>query len=784
MDRAAGNNTPSAPQEGFDLPWPTLPTSPFSAPPPPRPSAATISLSPPTRYVSTLTASGAFSQGRQQQVSSDVWHPFSSQPAQTVQIAPRMPPPPPHVTTQQSACGFSTSCFRLTSVQPHSPSLFSWANHYQHELSSQLPPLCHPRRLSRAYQSPGHYEGFAPCAHAHHQAARPPCGPPLGHFPGNPHMHTSVPMYSPLPPQHGSYYSLPTSPTLQQRFLPTEQPARRQLSHVSPQEVSQLCPQFFPPLRAPRVLPQPMTPFPPPQASFQPNSMPRLYPQLASQFASHQFSHLSSQPFTPLVSSSSALPCSCITTHVSPRVTAAQPHSSQPLCHQTAASQPPDAQIYLTSEAYCEPERTITCVHNSPSFSNASQQLPVSHPQPPLSVCQQHICSTATQPSLQARPTCSFSQVSTSPPSISNSAAISVAPSCSLTVQLNLTALPAPPPAAQAPRQPKSSRGPKSAKNAPKTTIKSQKPAKASTSRASKSSKQEPAKSKRSESRKSRAKKAVPVSTEVGSDILVVPTPPDKDGHGDVEIGEQVVEVEASDPEEMQVYVDFVKHFKSHHLKLGYCLEDIVQQVAIRYRERVSLQRMKDFEELLLQKDSYAPLMNILTVWMKDTARASGSEDILMLPTTSIYPFREWKQKRKQKTLVNITITLRLEEEFSKRKSHTPAELQKLAFSLGVDKEYVKNWFYNRRRKEKAMDKKLAGKEEDTCTVTESNTGASDAVLFPGPMASASSSGKIPSMFYDITVEVPSIHPRDIISPDRAKCVLTNSEGADVCVSV
>ena len=234
----------------------------------------------------------------------------------------------------------------------------------------------------------------------------------------------------------------------------------------------------------------------------------------------------------------------------------------------------------------------------------------------------------------------------------------------------------------------------------------------------------------------------------------------------EVEIGEQVVEVVASDLAEMQIYVDFVKRFKSHHLKLGYSLEDIVQQVKIRYGKSIDLQCIKDFEDLLLQKESYVPLLEILDTWVKDTAKASGSNDqeMVMLPANSICPHRSWKQKRKQKTSVDTNVTLRLEEAFARKKSPTQSELTKLANGLGVEKDYVKNWFYNRRKKEKCMGKRPAGKEEDASVKSK-----------PAENMETEAIGvKIPSIMYDITVEIPSIHPRDKTAVPCAEYTLQN----------
>ena len=229
---------------------------------------------------------------------------------------------------------------------------------------------------------------------------------------------------------------------------------------------------------------------------------------------------------------------------------------------------------------------------------------------------------------------------------------------------------------------------------------------------------------------------------------------------GDVEISEQVVEVTESELTDVQLYVDFAKHFKAHHLALGYSLEDIIQQVSIRYGKKVPLQCIQDFEDLLLRKEEFIPLMSVLNKWVKDTAQASGSSSvptIMSIPATSIYPQRT----RRQKTMVSTSMTLKLEEEFSKKRTQTQSELQKLALHLGVEKEYVRSWFCNRRKKEKCLGKRPARKQE---TYVASTSLIPEVAVDIGSSDDPHSIIKIPSEVYDITVEVPSIHPRDRVN--------------------
>lgn len=224
---------------------------------------------------------------------------------------------------------------------------------------------------------------------------------------------------------------------------------------------------------------------------------------------------------------------------------------------------------------------------------------------------------------------------------------------------------------------------------------------------------------------------------------------------GDVPIGEQVVEVETDEhatelskereKATFKKYMDFVRRFKSHRSQLGYTLTDVIQQVAIRYGQRVSLPYITTFEEMRLPERNFIPLMHLLELWVRDTASAAGLDadsGILQVQVTGIYPQRERKQK-------HLLTAVRLEDEFSKKKNPSPSDIQRISQMLRMDKMYIRNWFRDRRKREK---------EEREAMVV-------------GPLLSWSTTQnvitqfgkpKVPSSLYDITVEVPSIHPRDM----------------------
>lgn len=217
-------------------------------------------------------------------------------------------------------------------------------------------------------------------------------------------------------------------------------------------------------------------------------------------------------------------------------------------------------------------------------------------------------------------------------------------------------------------------------------------------------------------------------------------------------IGEKVVEVVTDKPainQEMvgvQFYKEFVQEFRSHCSSLGYGLNDVIQQIGIRYGQRVSLEYMTHFEQLKLSRESYTPLILLLNTWIKDTAKAAGSSEkdpLSSVSAPSINPRRAIKRKR---TIVSVDVTNMLEKEFAQKKTPTATELQKIAVKLSVEKDHVRTWFSNRRRRERCEGKRPLAKQGSKKDKT----------------AQPKKKVRIPSTLYDITVEVPSVHPRDI----------------------
>ena len=203
----------------------------------------------------------------------------------------------------------------------------------------------------------------------------------------------------------------------------------------------------------------------------------------------------------------------------------------------------------------------------------------------------------------------------------------------------------------------------------------------------------------------------------------------------------------SQEAKEVDEYTEFALIFKNHRLKLGYTHADVIQQVGIRYGYSFSMDTIAKFELIQLSLGTVRSLKPILQMWLKDTVKAAGtSEDdmkeIIVHASTSINPKRE----RKRRTNVDSVIKSQLEEEFRRKRTPSQSEMQAMANRMGMEKEFIRVWFCNRRQRQKKLEKELkarASRQTSSCS----------------PKAT------LPSPSHDITVEVPSIHPRDMGSP-------------------
>lgn len=207
------------------------------------------------------------------------------------------------------------------------------------------------------------------------------------------------------------------------------------------------------------------------------------------------------------------------------------------------------------------------------------------------------------------------------------------------------------------------------------------------------------------------------------------------------------VSMSSHETKEVEEYNEFATIFRNHRMKLGYTHADVIQQVGIRYGYSFSTDTIAQFEVVQLPLGSVRALKPILQIWLKDTAKAAGTseeemKEIIIHASTSINPKRE----RKRRTNVDSVIKGQLEEEFRKKRTPSQSEMQSMANRFGMEKEFIRVWFCNRRQRQKKLEKELLKSRAKRTSIS-------------SPKAT------IPSPSHDITVVVPSINPRDAGSP-------------------
>ena len=207
------------------------------------------------------------------------------------------------------------------------------------------------------------------------------------------------------------------------------------------------------------------------------------------------------------------------------------------------------------------------------------------------------------------------------------------------------------------------------------------------------------------------------------------------------------IPMSSQEAKEVDEYNEFAALFRNHRLRLGYTHADVIQQVGIRYGYFSSLDTLAKFELIQLPLKIVRELKPVLQMWLKDTVKAAGTseeemKEIIIHASTSINPKRE----RKRRTNVDSVIKSQLEEEFRRKRTPSQSEMQAMANRMGMEKEFIRVWFCNRRQRQKKLEKELKAHADRQ-------------------ISSCSPKATIPSPSHDITVEVPSIIPCDMGSP-------------------
>ena len=237
---------------------------------------------------------------------------------------------------------------------------------------------------------------------------------------------------------------------------------------------------------------------------------------------------------------------------------------------------------------------------------------------------------------------------------------------------------------------------------------------------------------------------AMPPSTLKTTSILTTPPQAVEGNETDTILEQTQLPMSSQEAKELDEYSEFAAIFRSHRLKLGYTHADVIQQVGIRYGYSFSTDTIYQFEARQLPFTSARNLKPVLQMWLKDTVKAAGSSEeemneIIVHASTSINPKRE----RKRRTNVDSLVKGQLEEEFRRKRTPSQSEMLAMANRFGMEKEFVRVWFCNRRQRQKKLERELKTKaSKHTASI-------------PSPKAT------IPSPSHDITVEVPSIDPRD-----------------------
>jgi len=211
---------------------------------------------------------------------------------------------------------------------------------------------------------------------------------------------------------------------------------------------------------------------------------------------------------------------------------------------------------------------------------------------------------------------------------------------------------------------------------------------------------------------------------------------------GDMDVGEQVtVETDRSGqvPKDSMFsdYKSFVHSFRLCRMKHNYTLVDVIQQVNARYRRRLTLRSMTDFEDLVLDKKKSIPIITVLKIWMKDIDKKVAAGGIGTAQLHGIVP----TNYRRRKTRTSSEVIQGLESFFAKKKNPTPTEYRRLAHEWKIEEAFIRSWFSEKRRGNEKESFRMA------CSDVEANIGRSAVPLLKKGLI-------IPCQSHEISVEV------------------------------
>ena len=239
-----------------------------------------------------------------------------------------------------------------------------------------------------------------------------------------------------------------------------------------------------------------------------------------------------------------------------------------------------------------------------------------------------------------------------------------------------------------------------------------------------------------------------------------------------------LVDLTSAEHSNVNYHKEFAVELKKLRCELGYTPADVTHQIAIRYGVSLQFSSIEEYESLRLDLGASIKLKPILEMWLRDASKAAGKSDneiadIIVSPSTSINP----KRDRKRRTSIDDFIKLELESEFDQKAKPSPKEMQAIALRLGIDRDFIRVWFCNRRQRQKKLMQggkaytrpykpRKYGAMSNHYVSSSYNTLTGNAYQeYSGPKS------RIQSASHDITIEVPWMLPTLQDTPTQAICI-------------
>lgn len=162
------------------------------------------------------------------------------------------------------------------------------------------------------------------------------------------------------------------------------------------------------------------------------------------------------------------------------------------------------------------------------------------------------------------------------------------------------------------------------------------------------------------------------------------------------------------DSDEVKELESFAASFKSRRMKLAYTQTNVGQALAEVHGTDFSQTTICRFENLQLSYKNAQKLKPILEKWLEEAEKQG------------VPPHEEEaspERRRKRRTSIGVGAKETLERHFITQPKPSSSDINKIADSLGLEKEVVRVWFCNRRQREKRVRTSLGGtptKEESS----------------------------------------------------------------------